>query len=319
MLTLIFVSLLILVILSLSFMLLVYFFRYSLSSKIKNILLHFQNSINLIDSSKDLYVFLLDKITSVIGKKCKGYLLIYDSYYDFFEYVSVKGHKYANLTDTTIYQNEFNLLKKDIMQDSNFYLFEFNFNNSLWGCLVLDLQDNYINLKRLTPIYTILKSELEFLISSINILFTLKENSSKDYLTGIMNRRYFEKKFKSLQQETKCILALIDLNNFKLINDTHGHLQGDYILKKFTDVVSCYIRCDDYFARIGGDEFVILFKNTSFENVEQKMAILKDKLIDIIRFSYGLEEVVICENCCLEKIIQIVDAKMYSNKKALEK
>jgi diguanylate cyclase (GGDEF)-like protein len=59
---------------------------------------------------------------------------------------------------------------------------------------------------------------------------------------------------------------MADLDNFKNINDSFGHLVGDEVLKSFTNLVKIHIRENDWIARFGGDEFIIVLNNTNLEN-----------------------------------------------------
>jgi len=91
----------------------------------------------------------------------------------------------------------------------------------------------------------------------------LERLALEDVLTGIGNRAALEKHLESLAQtagapaETPCML-LFDLDGFKEINDTLGHLAGDEILRHFAGYVACKLRRDDFMARLGGDEFVAI-------------------------------------------------------------
>lgn len=89
-----------------------------------------------------------------------------------------------------------------------------------------------------------------------------------DSLTGLANRGYFTEKLEGLlnqkrQSDATVTLALIDLDKFKEVNDTYGHPMGDALLQRVSEILKSNIRDDDFLARIGGDEFAILFPNTS--------------------------------------------------------
>jgi len=119
--------------------------------------------------------------------------------------------------------------------------------------------------------------------------------ANKDSLTGIFNRGYFEnaaRKYFDMAKRNKTQLEMltIDLDYFKTINDTYGHKAGDEVLKKFTKVVSKYLRASDIFGRIGGEEFSIVLQNTSLDGavlfakrickaVEDMEVIYEDKII----------------------------------------
>ena len=84
-----------------------------------------------------------------------------------------------------------------------------------------------------------------------------------DALTQIANRQYFEKKLVEKIHEHRIsgqilALLLIDLDNFKIINDTLGHPIGDQLLKAATKRMARCLRHEDFIARLGGDEFIVL-------------------------------------------------------------
>jgi diguanylate cyclase (GGDEF)-like protein len=95
----------------------------------------------------------------------------------------------------------------------------------------------------------------------------VQRQAETDQLTGIYNRRYFES---SLDQEIErarrygspLSLLMIDVDNFKLLNDRHGHLVGDRLLYQLTRECESCLRAPDVFCRYGGDEFVIIAPET---------------------------------------------------------
>lgn len=96
----------------------------------------------------------------------------------------------------------------------------------------------------------------------------LLELASIDDLTGIMNRRVFDIEFKrdfaNAKRYNKALsLVTIDLDNFKAINDKHGHFFGDLVLKMFAKEVTSLLREGDIFSRWGGDEFCLILPETS--------------------------------------------------------
>lgn len=95
----------------------------------------------------------------------------------------------------------------------------------------------------------------------------LHTHASTDELTVISNRRNFyemaEIEFINAQHgEQPLTLLLIDIDNFKIINDSFGHAAGDMVLKAFAQNIKTELRCGDIFGRLGGDEFAILLPNT---------------------------------------------------------
>lgn len=98
----------------------------------------------------------------------------------------------------------------------------------------------------------------------------LRELSITDSLTGLFNRRYFEERFfEELQRSERhnliFSLAMIDIDDFKLYNDTEGHLAGDEILKHISNIAKESLRVIDIIARFGGEEFAVIMPQTDKE------------------------------------------------------
>lgn len=99
--------------------------------------------------------------------------------------------------------------------------------------------------------------------------------SWRDGLTGILNRQHFMDEAKALLQECEqsardVCLILIDLDNFKAVNDSHGHVAGDVVLQCVTAVLQVHMRAMDIFGRIGGEEFGVLLPDCPVEPARQR-------------------------------------------------
>jgi diguanylate cyclase (GGDEF)-like protein len=86
----------------------------------------------------------------------------------------------------------------------------------------------------------------------------------RDELTGLNNSRYFKhtlpsELYRAERYKYPLSLMVIDIYNFKSVNDIHGHLTGDKLIKKLGNILSKNIRQSDTLCRYGGDEFVIIF------------------------------------------------------------
>ncbi len=106
-------------------------------------------------------------------------------------------------------------------------------------------------------------------------LAKLKSESSTDPLTGLNNRRLFDKRlsaefkrFKSKGQ--KFTVMMLDIDYFKKINDTHGHQAGDATLKKMAALFSVNLRKDDLLARYGGEEFAVILSSAEPQSLLEK-------------------------------------------------
>lgn len=145
-----------------------------------------------------------------------------------------------------------------------------------------------------------------------------------DSLTGIANRVRLEEFFDErayATAKTPLTIALLDIDHFKQINDTYGHLVGDAILKELTRVVASHIRESDLFARWGGEEFVILFNNITLEHTlhitEKLRRIIEESPFESIgrlTVSFGISEMNPQES--LSSLIERADSALYRAKKS---
>ncbi|WP_321312448.1 GGDEF domain-containing protein [Halarcobacter sp.] len=158
-----------------------------------------------------------------------------------------------------------------------------------------------------------------------NIHRKLKEQSNIDPLTKVYNRKFYNEKIKELlslynRYENTFTYLMFDIDDFKKINDIYGHIIGDEVLIKLSNIVSEKIRINDYFFRIGGEEFVILLSDTSLEESKTVACKIKDsiseeiKILDSLKvtISVGLTEVK--KDDVEESIYKRADKNMYKAK-----
>lgn len=171
-----------------------------------------------------------------------------------------------------------------------------------------------------------IKNELQLVLKNSFIQDRLRYMANFDELTGLYSRRYFRslltREINYIKRYTNtCTLVLLDIDDFKNINDTLGHGQGDRALKIFAKVLNENIRNTDTYARMSGDEFVILFQNTYKSDADKKMCSLRDILSrqDILGikldFSYGMCEIKAEDNFTEDEVLKIADIEMYKDKK----
>lgn len=188
----------------------------------------------------------------------------------------------------------------------------------------LDSKTNRFDMKYrlyLQLMKNIIEDDLEFLIVNQK----LKEITIKDELTNIYNRRYIMDYLNRLLEEYKRFnrefsIILFDVDNFKSVNDTHGHLVGDEVLKTISEVISENIRKVDVFSRFGGDEFLMLCRETECETTKT----IGDKLVTAFRnddrltpFDIDLSYGSACnvEEEDIESLIRKADERLYKMKK----
>ncbi len=91
--------------------------------------------------------------------------------------------------------------------------------------------------------------------------------SEIDPLTSTFNRRAFDQALRSaFESSTYCVLILIDIDHFKVINDKYGHAAGDLALKHVASFIKSALRENEFLARYGGEEFAVIVKNAHFVN-----------------------------------------------------
>lgn len=151
----------------------------------------------------------------------------------------------------------------------------------------------------------------------------LADKAYNDPGTGIKNRRYFEEYMDQvLEGRREVTLCYLDLDGLKYVNDRFGHLEGDAYLREFVSVIKPKIRNTDVFARIGGDEFCLIFpgchKDVVSEKIEDalRQMIFSNKKEYPVSFSFGITEIHKDDKeMPLSEIIKTVDAQMYLRKK----
>jgi diguanylate cyclase (GGDEF)-like protein len=107
---------------------------------------------------------------------------------------------------------------------------------------------------------------------AVRLTHQMYESSVRDPLTRAHNRRYLVERLASeiayaRRHGSRLALLLFDVDHFKRVNDTHGHLAGDEVLREVAALVSRMIRAEDVFARFGGEEFVVLVRGIEHANV----------------------------------------------------
>jgi len=124
---------------------------------------------------------------------------------------------------------------------------------------------------------------LENISEARNLSNELAYQAAHDQLTGLANRREFERALSAVlreleQKPDRHALCLIDLDQFKTINDTFGHLAGDAVLVRLAEHIQHCLRDDDLLARLDGDEFGLIMRHCSIETAERVAGRLRDTI-----------------------------------------
>lgn len=316
------------------------------------------DKINKVTSKEEVYQLMLDSAVKLIPTANRGSILIKGEdnkfsfksiigYPDKLKEVSLNRedvflYRINNFEGTAIINNPAafdkkylaekswnNLLKLDVLDimcsiSSPIYL-----DNRLIG--VINVDSDKVNVKFTKndiDLMNHIKNELQLILKNFYAQEKLRYKANYDDLTGIYNRRHFKEVFFNYlnnDARNKSCLSLIDLDGFKKINDTYGHNTGDDALKFFANTLKEIMSDQDNYARMYGDEFVVLFVNETIEGADKRFKLLREqfnkRLINNIslKFSYGLCEINKDMNISMDEALAIADDKMYLDKRNRKK
>ncbi len=130
----------------------------------------------------------------------------------------------------------------------------------------------------------------EDITDSRRISREISYQASHDMLTGLINRYEFERRLKRVvttaqEEKNQHVLCFLDLDQFKIVNDSSGHIAGDELLREISVLLGQHLRQRDTLARIGGDEFAILMEHCGIEQARVTVEALR-KLVEDYRFQW---------------------------------
>jgi diguanylate cyclase (GGDEF)-like protein len=266
------------------------------------------------------------------------YLIINVFFYQFQEHINyfeLVGSSILLLT--TIYL--IYVTQKHSTNNSGFYYYtSIGFSFVFFGLFILTLNHIFIYSAQAVNISVKLLFVLGYALIAIGVTKWIKYNETRqgelsvqantDELTGLLNRRSFahfmEFEFKNAQNNAQPFsLIIIDIDYFKQVNDNHGHLNGDEVLKNLADVLKKSFRAADKVCRWGGEEFAVLLPATKLihaVNVAEKIRkVIESQVIYIsdveikITISLGVSEFKNTDNR-IENIINRADEALYNAK-----
>ena len=158
-----------------------------------------------------------------------------------------------------------------------------------------------------------------FLKHALSLERRILNESRTDELTQISNRYGLYDYFSEETNKSSKVLALFDIDNFKLINDLHGHVTGDFILKRVAEIATTVLE-DSFVCRYGGEEFVVVLDSkNSFDKLENlRQSIEKEDFIfegTKLKITITIGVSSYSRDMTLEKWVSLADEKMYSGKK----
>jgi diguanylate cyclase (GGDEF)-like protein len=156
------------------------------------------------------------------------------------------------------------------------------------------------------------------------------ESATRDPLTNCYNKSYFLERLPSefafaKRHDKPVSLAMMDIDRFKKINDSHGHLAGDFVLRKIGSMLQERLRADDFLARYGGEEFALILRESPKQNALQTAERIR-KLVETTPFRHEGKRIAVTISIGVatwpaqhidsgEDLVKAADANLYSAKR----
>lgn len=166
--------------------------------------------------------------------------------------------------------------------------------NGIVGVLTLYRADRNAFSRDHMRVLLAVSSKLALAVENALRYHQAESSATTDFLTGLANARslfhHLESELaRARREETPLTVAVIDVDNFKLINDERGHLEGNRLLRILGESLRAHCREYDYVARMGGDEFVLVFSGLGRDLAEMRLAHLKRDVEEDVRARSGYD------------------------------
>jgi diguanylate cyclase (GGDEF)-like protein len=214
------------------------------------------------------------------------------------------------------------------LKNSNQYIYKSILSSPLYidgeffGCIGVDnIETTNAFSKEDIEIIKYISVHLEIVIKNMLLVDKIKHSLITDPLTGLSNRRYYNTLVDcdfNNRNLLDTVFAMIDMDNFKAVNDTYGHLKGDEALRYFSELLKSRFRKDDTIIRYAGDEFLLIIYDFDVESVKKKLGDIIKELDNNpfcgikISFSYGVSR--FAAGTGAEEAIKQADRNMYHQK-----
>jgi diguanylate cyclase (GGDEF)-like protein len=148
---------------------------------------------------------------------------------------------------------------------------------SLYGTMAIDSNRRDAYNEDDLVVMRFIRDNIQSIISNQLSFLERTNQALTDHMTGLYNRHFLAEHFNSLLERGKrygerFCLAVFDINDLKEVNDAHGHLAGDLIIKAFAKTLQNHARRSDIVARFGGDEFMAIFLMSERTEIEEKLS-----------------------------------------------
>lgn len=335
-------------------------YLYDRTNDINNTLIKISEDLSNYQDISALYQQMLDDTINLIEGADSGSILIYNKEKEIMEYVAAVSYNLDDLKKIVFKKEELflykttrlkvpDIIKNPMVFDSiNINKEKFNMlhsikalnikstlssplyiNGEFYGIINVDSRtsENAFAKKDIRLIQYICR-QLETAIKNALLMNELIKITRIDKLTDVYNRHYFEEIMeieikRAERYENNFTLVMIDMDDFKMINDNYGHNMGDEILRYFVDVLKQHIRSTDIVARFAGDEFIVVMHNSNEAQTLKRIKSIRNYFKEhpycniSIEFSAG-----VCtyrKGATLNDIIICADNNMYEEKRKRKK
>ncbi len=235
------------------------------------------------------------------------------------------GKNFVDITHPEDSENCLRLIEQMFRADTQHCEMEKRYIRKDGSIIWAKINASVVNYSETKPKYAVI--QIQDITEARQLSEQLTYQASHDTLTGLTNRRDFETRLKRALERLSAapsghVVAYIDLDQFKVINDTCGHVAGDELLRQLGRILNANLRTSDTLARLGGDEFGLLLENCSLENaslVVEKLHAAFDEfrfVWDDKHFNLGasIGLVPINEAATVSEILSQADAACYAAK-----
>lgn len=300
-------------------------------------LLEISQYINQYIKSQDFFPLINDMLIGVFGAKYSTIYIKSDDEYisvtpPAFSYTCIKSEKaliYHHYEDKFILNSEVPIYNTDQAAEAIYSCLgiPIKINATLLGFVMIQHQQkNYFSIQHATFLSS-LASHIGIAIENNTLYNQIKESASKDGLTNIFNKKHFFDMIRALPhlETLDYAIVMIDIDNFKKVNDTYGHPYGDEVLKCIATIIKDSTRPKDIVARYGGEELIIFFNNFTNANfIQSRLETMRSKiehtLIPGDHFCTSVTASFGCyvkkdEILSLDEVIKYADKNLYISKR----
>lgn len=194
---------------------------------------------------------------------------------------------------------------------------------------ILGLLFIYKSMEKSNTLIPVVAETISLAIANIRLKELLHSQSIRDPLTGLLNRRFLDEYIvkqigQAKRNKTSIVFIMVDVDNFKRVNDNFGHETGDYVLSRLGNLIPSLVREGDLACRYGGEEFLFVLPNFDAnsakacgENIRNKvneMRIVIDGSVSNITISLGIS-VFPNDGTSSKELIDAADQALYTAKK----